>query len=375
VLAIAVGILRAAAAAAAQSPVPSPAPPPVTPAPTSRNADAEFRKWVAFLDSKDELIRSVAINELVRRNGDGAVPPLVQRLAVEPEPRIREKLVDKLGDARSPAASGAVLTASRDPSPDVRIAALKAIVTGKNAQSAAVSANYLVPALNDVPKVSDAALDLAGKVKDARVAAALVARLEVASPDAREKIVAALGAIGAREAIEPLARLLDVDDARLRTLATGALDQIEAGLGTKRLKELDQAKAEKAVALAQERLREQRERERLAAAAAAPQSPAPPSSTPPDSSRAADAPGLINQYPGWSFFFFLCLGLGAAFGTSTPTQRIYQYDANTHQPISYADVPTGEPTPPPLMAMNPSAGWFALLGSIALWLVLWLKGC
>lgn len=110
---------------------PPPPPPPPPPAILSQPApvisDAELQKVLKSAQDTDPGVRWEAIVFLDKVRAPQAMPLMFQMLQRDPEPAVRIKIINLLGGRSGPDVLKALLGATKDQEPDVRVAALQAL--------------------------------------------------------------------------------------------------------------------------------------------------------------------------------------------------------------------------------------------------------
>lgn len=144
--------------------------------------------------------------------------------ARDPDPNVKVAALEALGDLEEAAAADAARAALRDGNANVRAAAAESL--GRMADAG--SLHPLSKAIKDVNwEVRKAAAEALGKLRDERALAPLVSGLTDSDPDVRLASVEALGRLGFEGATEPLIGSLIDEHAPVRRAADGALRRID----------------------------------------------------------------------------------------------------------------------------------------------------
>ena len=139
----------------------------------------------------------------------------------------RWQAIGELANSREKGARDALLSAMRDPEPDVRERAIDAL--GDLKDEAAVGPLSRALTQDEDEDVRESAADALGEIPSAESVAALKRSLEDESPDVRESAVYGLARIGGPEIIPTLRRALSDEDEDVRDTAAESLRKLAGG--------------------------------------------------------------------------------------------------------------------------------------------------
>ena len=155
---------------------------------------------------------------------EGGLEASIRRARSADDYQERSQAVDALADSRDTSARDALLAAMRDPEPDVRERAIDTL--GDVRDEAAVGLLSRALTQDEDEDVRESAADALGEIASSQSVDALKTSLEDKSPDVRESAVYALGRIGGPEVIQALHGALSDEDEDVRDVAAESLGKL-----------------------------------------------------------------------------------------------------------------------------------------------------
>lgn len=177
-----------------------------------------------LLDDPDPDIRIAALDALLLSGSEGLGARVLSWLG-DSEARVRRAAAEALSRAPVPEAVGPLGRTLSDPDTSVRVASAKAL--GASGLPRAVAP--LLGRLDDSdPEVREAAVAALARIHDASAVVPLIGRIQDSRPNVRRSVARALGALGDVRAASALILLLRDPDEFVRTAALEALGELRA---------------------------------------------------------------------------------------------------------------------------------------------------
>ena len=178
---------------------------------------------ISTLRNDNRMMRATAISAIPALQGEGIAEKFAAELPSQPA-AVQALLVEALASRTEPAVRAIIASAARNQSPEVRVAALKALAKVGDASSVAALARAAGDGESDDEK--RAALTALRNLRGKDVDAAIVESLKGARPEARAQLIEILHDRGAVGATAALLQEAASPDAAVRAAAFKALGRL-----------------------------------------------------------------------------------------------------------------------------------------------------